>query len=371
MFGQRLVGAVQPLQHTLLFGREVGDNAVQEQRGFVEQAFRGLDVLDHNAPRHRVQQSILFRRQFAACEDDHRHFRDVAILRELLEHLEPREVWQAQVQYDAVERFGTDGIKALLAGGSRADFNVVVAQKFADTHQLGCIVFDDKQPPLPAVGKISDASQLVFEVLGVGRLGEERKCPTRKAVLAVLIGGNHLNRDMAGLWILLELAQDVPAQRIRQEDIQRNGTGAILTRQIDGIGTARGNQDLESLVAGKPGKDARIMRIVLDNQKRKVVRLDVETIIGNVLGLPFRNPRDLTEGRGQLLTAARRALGADGAGVANRQVQDEGAAGTGRTAQREFAAEQIGELAADGKTKARAAILAASARVRPAGRLRK
>ena len=69
---QVLVGAVQPLQHALLLGRQVGDHAVQEQRRLVEQPLGRFDALDHDAARHGVQLRILFGRQLAAGEHDDR-----------------------------------------------------------------------------------------------------------------------------------------------------------------------------------------------------------------------------------------------------------------------------------------------------------
>ena len=44
---------VQALDHALLLGRQVGDDAVQEQRGLVEQPLGRLDALDDDAARHR------------------------------------------------------------------------------------------------------------------------------------------------------------------------------------------------------------------------------------------------------------------------------------------------------------------------------
>ena len=39
---QRIVGAVQAIEHFLFFARQVGDDAMQEQRRFIEQAFRAI-----------------------------------------------------------------------------------------------------------------------------------------------------------------------------------------------------------------------------------------------------------------------------------------------------------------------------------------
>ena len=52
------VGAVQPLEHPLLVRRQVGDDAVQEQRGLVEQPLGRFDALDDDAARHRVQACV-------------------------------------------------------------------------------------------------------------------------------------------------------------------------------------------------------------------------------------------------------------------------------------------------------------------------
>ena len=48
-----LVGAVQPLEHRLLLGRQIGDHPVQEERRLVEQPLRRLDVLEDDALGHR------------------------------------------------------------------------------------------------------------------------------------------------------------------------------------------------------------------------------------------------------------------------------------------------------------------------------
>ena len=56
----------------LLLGRQVGDHAVQEERGLVEQPLGRLDALDHDAARERVQPRVLLGRELLAGEDDDR-----------------------------------------------------------------------------------------------------------------------------------------------------------------------------------------------------------------------------------------------------------------------------------------------------------
>ena len=53
---------VQALEHALLGRRQVGDHAVQEERGLVEQALGRLHALEHDALRHLAQLRLLARR---------------------------------------------------------------------------------------------------------------------------------------------------------------------------------------------------------------------------------------------------------------------------------------------------------------------
>jgi hypothetical protein len=44
---------------------------------------------------------------------------------------------------------------------------------------------------------------------------------------------------------------------------------------------------LKPFVAGEVHDDARVMRIVLDNEKDGIARLDLKAIVWNLLDLPF------------------------------------------------------------------------------------
>ena len=71
---QRLVGAVQPVQHLLLLNGQVADHAVQEESGFVEQALGRFHILHDDAARQHVQARIFFRGEVFSREDDDRQF---------------------------------------------------------------------------------------------------------------------------------------------------------------------------------------------------------------------------------------------------------------------------------------------------------
>ena len=58
--GQRRIELVQLLEHPPLLGRQVAFDAMQEQRGFVEQAVGRLDVLDDDGLGEPAQLGFLF-----------------------------------------------------------------------------------------------------------------------------------------------------------------------------------------------------------------------------------------------------------------------------------------------------------------------
>ena len=95
---------VQPLQHALLLGRQVGHHAMQEQRGLVEQPLRRFHALHHDAARHGVKLRVFFRRQLASGEHDHRDFRQRGVFADLLQHFEAGHVGQPEIEHDAVAR---------------------------------------------------------------------------------------------------------------------------------------------------------------------------------------------------------------------------------------------------------------------------
>ena len=65
-----LVGAVQPLEHHLLFLGQIGDDAVEEERGLVQEPFGRLDVLQDDALGHGLEPDLIVVGQILAGEDD-------------------------------------------------------------------------------------------------------------------------------------------------------------------------------------------------------------------------------------------------------------------------------------------------------------
>src|SRR6266702_5112474 len=118
----------------------------------------------------------------------------------------------------------------------------------------------------------------------------------------------------------------------------------------------------------KIGDDPRVMRIVLDDQQHGIARLDPGTVVRDVL------LRDLGGAHGAHAVTRgadrrQRALFDSRADIVERQIERKGAPAAWRAAQLDLAAEQVGELAADGEAETGTAIFPARAGIRLLERL--
>ena len=182
--------------------------------------------------------------------------------------------------------------------------------------------------------------------------------------MPVFVQRQHLHGNVPGRRILLQMVQHRPAQHVGQEDVERDGRGMEFAGQRQRFRARHGDQHLESLVARQIAQHARVVRIVFDNQQDGVVRLQIRR--GRLrCALPAR-PRRPSASERRRMTTALAALaivdsGARRAHVGLRQVERERAALAGRAAQLNFAAQQVGQFAADGQAQAGAAVFAAGA----------
>src|ERR1700679_2924281 len=124
----------------------------------------------------------------------------------------------------------------------------MVQQRF-DTQALPRIVFDN-QKLLASWGRVlADASDRGCQAFGRGRLGDKCESPMRQTVVPVFVQGKHLNRYVAGSWILLQMIQHRPAEHIGQRHIERYSCGMKLLRQRQPVGATKSNEYLESIVS--------------------------------------------------------------------------------------------------------------------------
>ena len=205
------------------------------------------------------------------------------VLADAFEHIEARHVRQPEIEHDAVARLVAQDGQRLLAGAGGDDLDVVVAEQFADAHLLGLVVLDDEQTFAARRGVFLDARQGRVHALGGRRLGDEGEGAARERVLAILVERDDLHGDVPRQRILLELAQHGPAQHVGEEYVERHRGRLELLGEIKRIGAPRGDQHLEALVAGEVEDDARVVRVVFDDQQDAVAGLDLQPVVGDVL----------------------------------------------------------------------------------------
>ena len=279
---QRLVGIVQPREHLLFRFRQTRHDAMQEQRRFVEQTVRRLHVLEHDALGQRSQLLLLLGAQFLPGEHDDRHVAQGRFRLHFFQKRITAHVRQAQIEHAAVELIVHQYLERVRSRADRLNFNVVVLEQFHDAVALHFVVLDDEQPLRARRDKLLDAVEAFIQPFRRRRLDRVGKRAVRKTVLALFLDGNNLNRNVPRRRIKLQIVQNCPAEHVRQENIQRDGRWQKLPRQCDCRVAARGRNRFEALVARKADKNARVMRIIFNDQQDAVARLDQIAVIGNI-----------------------------------------------------------------------------------------
>ena len=79
------------------------------------------------------------------------------------------------------------------------DIDVVMPEELADRGLLSRIIFNYQQAFAPPHGILLDASESRLQLARGGRFGYKCKGPVRKAMMTVLIEGEHLDRNMPRL----------------------------------------------------------------------------------------------------------------------------------------------------------------------------
>ena len=159
-----------------------------------------------------------------------------------------------------------------------------MAEQLRDAQLLRGVVFDDEQPLPPRRRVGLDLRHRRFEPFGRRRLGDERERTARQAVLAIFFERHDLHRDVARLRVLLQLAQHRPAQHVGQEDVERHRHRPVLASETQRLAAAHRDQHLEALVVGQIDQDARVVRIVFDDQQDRIVRIEIVAVVGDRLG---------------------------------------------------------------------------------------
>ena len=132
-------------------------------------------------------------------------------------------------------------------------------------------------------------------------------------MMPVFIQGQHLDWDVPGGRVLLQVVEHGPSQHVRQEYVERDGGGMEFAGQSQRFRAAHGHQHLESLVVGQVNQHAGIVRIIFDDQQDGVAGLQVGTIVRDTLNREFRGDWRSAGAAGmQFLRSAMATAGADG-----------------------------------------------------------
>src|SRR6185312_9132339 len=138
------------------------------------------------------------------------------------------------------------------------------------------IVLNDEETLLAGRGVFLDPDERFADPFGRRWLVDEGKRAARERMLLVLVEGDDLHRDVTRERVLLQLAENGPAEHVGQEHIERNRGRLELLCKLERIDPARGDQHAEAVVAREIHDDAGIMRIVLDDEKNGIARLNLE-----------------------------------------------------------------------------------------------
>ena len=253
-------------------GREV--TRCRNSDGLVEQPLRRLDALDHHAAGQRAELGVLLRRQLAAGEDHDRHVARSSSW--LIVSSTSKPDMSGSRRSSTTQSNGCSAMRRERrgAGVGDDDVEIVVAEQLRDAQLLGGVVLDHQQPLAPRPTRRSSSRRIAsFSSSVVARLGQERERAARQAVLAILVERDDLHRDVPRLRILLQLAEHGPAEHVGQEDVERHRGRPVLARQRQRVGAARRDQHLEAAVVGEVDEHPRVVRIVLDDQQRRLAGL--------------------------------------------------------------------------------------------------
>src|SRR5439155_1713607 len=104
-----------------------------------------------------------------------------------------------------------------------------------------------------------------------------------KPMLRLLVGRDHVIRDVTGGEVVLQLVQDPPPADVGKSDVERDCMRSELACQRDGSRATCRHDGLEAAGVRLVDEDARECLIVLDHEENAVIRPDVVPIVVDLL----------------------------------------------------------------------------------------
>ena len=361
---ENVVAVFDQLRVAAPVGGQGGLQPVQEQRRLVEQPFVGAFGLEDDAVGVLAQPRFLVAGQVLAGVDHHRHRLVGVVAVQPLEQFEAAHVRQGQVQNHAVVDGFTEGFQRRLAAGDGGDLHALLVEQLADAFMLDGAVLHHQQAPHIGLDGGLDLGEGAEHLLLADRLGEEVDGAQIERLLALVLAGQKVHRNILGAGVRLELLHHLPAVDAGQPDIENNGAGPVAARVLETGFTVMADVAFQAVIRRQVHQYVGELAVVLDHQHglfadhEAVVVLAFQRQIGGGVRLGvgadvhwFRRRRPVV----RLLALP---------GMAFGQVEHEGGAGAGAVAvQADLAAQQARQLPRDGQTQAGAAVFAAGGAV--------
>src|SRR5262249_5864818 len=173
--GKVLVRTAQAVEHLLFLCWQLGDDAMEEDRGLVEQSLRRFDAFDDDAAGHSTKLSLFFRGELTPGEYHDGHITQGRIGAHLAQNFEARHVRQAEVEYDTVAGFPPHCRESIAACAGGDNLDIIMAEEFGHRKLLGGVVLDDDQALAASLDIFFYADQSATKRLEGCGFGDERK----------------------------------------------------------------------------------------------------------------------------------------------------------------------------------------------------
>ncbi len=335
------------------------DQTVQQQHGLVHQLFRRARQPDQAAEHRQPQTTLLVGGKLLGGVDHHR--RQDGLLFQRVQHGVERNRLE-------LDHHGIRPLRLASQGGEVGD-HVQVAE--ALTQQLGGFrLRPDQGDPAPLLG--DEALHLVQggdHGVAFNRLGGEAERSHGQAQAPLVVGRDHVDRNVARLGRALQEVQQSQAVHVGQADVEHDRLGPEPAGQSRSGRALAGDHASEARIAHQLEQDRGEPRIVLDDQHHRVVGRDLVPIVRHRLDA-LRLDRRQGEGANHRTGRRPRQHGRLSLRTEiQRHVQRKGRTPAGPGGHPEFAAQHAGDLAADRQAQPRAAVLSAGGAVRLLERL--
>ncbi len=252
---------------------------MQEQADFIEEPLGRLRALDDDRLRIAAQPLLFLAGKIAARIDDDGRKGIRALFAQGFEKRIAGGVRQGKVKDHAVKGLVLEKSKALGGGGGRDGFNFVRTQETPHRVTLNRIVLDDENPAHPLSQLRFQLPQNVSQVLSLHRLQHVADGAKRERRLGIVGRRNHVNRDMAGARVALELIEHPEARMVRQAHVQHDGVRMEFLRKRERLGRASGDKAFELHLAGKIPEDSSETLIVFDDEEHAPLAREPFTIV--------------------------------------------------------------------------------------------